>query len=136
VNNTGSGKADGDADSVEPNVAPRDEEETFDRIPIFFGVLSGIGSVTSSPGGKPSVSGVGENKTITCNDSFVSVSGVSNTVTITGHCVSVTVSGMKNLVTLDVADTISASGFDNQVTFHSGSPEISNSGGSNVVQQG
>jgi DUF3060 family protein len=87
------------------------------------------------PGGQLSVAGVGENETIACNDSDVSVSGVSNTVTITGHCTTVTVSGMQNKVTLDTSDQINASGFDNVVTYHSGSPDI-NSGGSNVVQQG
>jgi Protein of unknown function (DUF3060) len=90
---------------------------------------------TAPPGGQISVAGVGDTKTITCNDNVVSVSGVSNTVTITGHCTTVTVSGMQNKVTLDESDQINASGFDNVVTFHSGSPDI-NSGGSNVVQQG
>jgi Protein of unknown function (DUF3060) len=87
------------------------------------------------PGGQVSVAGVGDNKTIACNDSDVSISGVSNTVTITGHCTTVTVSGMQNHVTLDTSDQINASGFDNVVTYHSGSPDI-NSGGSNAVQQG
>jgi hypothetical protein len=87
------------------------------------------------PGGSQSVSGVGENKTVVCNDSAVSISGVTNTVTITGHCTKVTVSGMQNHVTLDTANAIGASGFDNVVTYHSGSPDI-DSGGSNVVQQG
>jgi hypothetical protein len=87
------------------------------------------------PGGQLSVAGIEETKTIACNDSHVSVSGVSNTVTITGHCATVTVSGMQNKVTLDESDGIQASGFDNVVTYHSGSPDI-NSGGSNVVQQG
>jgi hypothetical protein len=90
---------------------------------------------TAPPGGQISVAGVGENKTIACNDNYVSVSGVSNTVTITGHCTNVTVSGMQNHVTLDASDAINASGFDNVVTYHSGSPDV-NSGGSNVVQQG
>jgi Protein of unknown function (DUF3060) len=87
------------------------------------------------PGGQLSVAGIQETKTIACNDSRVSVSGVSNTVTITGHCTAVTVSGMQNHVTLDTSDKIQASGFDNVVTYHSGSPDI-DSGGSNVVQQG
>ena len=51
------------------------------------------------PGGQLSVAGMGENKTLECNDSRVSISGVSNTVTITGHCTNVTVSGMQNKVT-------------------------------------
>jgi hypothetical protein len=87
------------------------------------------------PGGQLSVAGVQETRTIACNDSHVSVSGVSNVVTITGHCATVMVSGMQNKVTLDESDQIQASGFDNVVTYRSGSPDI-NSGGSNVVQQG
>lgn len=90
---------------------------------------------TAPPGGQISVAGVEENKTITCNDNNVSVSGVSNTVTITGHCLTVTVSGMQNKVTLDTSDKINASGFDNVVTYHSGTPGI-NAGGTNVVEQG
>ena len=87
------------------------------------------------PGGQLSVAGMGQNKTLECNDNRVSISGVSNTVTITGHCTTVTVSGMQNKVTLDTSDQISASGLDNVVTYHSGSPDINNSG-NNVVQQG
>jgi hypothetical protein len=88
------------------------------------------------PPGEPlSVSGVGKNETIACNESVVTVSGVNNTVTITGHCVSLTVSGVENVVTVDAADTIGASGFDNEVIYHSGAPQI-NATGSNVVSQG
>jgi hypothetical protein len=87
------------------------------------------------PGGQLGVAGVGETKTLECNDNVVTISGVSNTVTITGHCTTVSVSGMQNKVTLETSDQISASGFDNVVTYHSGSPEISNAG-NNVVQQG
>jgi hypothetical protein len=93
-------------------------------------------SLTPPPGGKLSVSGINENRTITCNDSIVNVSGVSNTVVITGHCASLTVSGVQNSITVDAVDTIDASGFNNKVTYHSGTPEITNAGGSNVVQQG
>jgi Protein of unknown function (DUF3060) len=87
------------------------------------------------PGGQLSVAGVGDNKTLECNDNLVSISGVSNTVTITVHCTTVSVSGMQNKVTLETSDQISASGVDNVVTYHSGSPDVSNSG-NNVVQQG
>jgi hypothetical protein len=87
-------------------------------------------------GGQLSVSGINENKTIACNDSVVTVSGISNTIVIVGHCASLTVSGMQNSITVDAADTIDASGISNQVTFHSGSPQISKSGDGNVVQQG
>lgn len=87
-------------------------------------------------GGQLSISGINENKTIACNDSVVTVSGISNIIVIAGHCASLTVSGMKNSVTVDAADAIGASGINNQVTFHSGSPQITTSGDGNLVQQG
>ncbi|AKN15417.1 hypothetical protein B586_00770 [Mycobacterium haemophilum DSM 44634] len=93
-------------------------------------------STPPPPAGNISISGVNQSRTIVCNDSMVSVSGVSNTVVITGHCASLTVSGVKNSVTVDSVDTIDASGFNNHVTYHSGSPNIDKSGDSNVVQQG
>jgi hypothetical protein len=87
------------------------------------------------PGEQLSVSGMGENKTLECNDNPVTVSGMGNTVTITGHCTTLTVSGMQNKVTLDSSDKITASGVNNVVTYHSGSPDVLNSG-ANQVQQG
>lgn len=101
------------------------------------GVGTPGGSVLVLPsGGSLTVSGIGSNKTVVCNDGTVSVSGMSNTVAIKGHCVKLTVSGMQNKIDIDTADTIGASGFKNQITYHSGSPEVDNSGGDNVVQQG
>ncbi|OBH08356.1 DUF3060 domain-containing protein [Mycobacterium sp. E3247] len=93
-------------------------------------------SPTAPPGAKLSVSGIGENRTIACNDNVISVSGVSNTVVISGHCASLTVSGVQNEITVDAVDSIEASGFNNKVTYHTGTPKVSNSGGSNVVEQG
>lgn len=93
-------------------------------------------SPTVAPaGGQYSISGVDEIETVECNGSNISVSGVNNTVTLLGHCLSVTVSGIENQVTLDSADLIGASGFDNQVIYHSGTPQI-NATGSNSVAQG
>jgi hypothetical protein len=91
---------------------------------------------TAPPGAQVSISGIGENKTVACNNNAINVSGVSNTIVITGHCASLDVSGIKNVVTVDTADTIDASGFNNQITYHSGAPTVSNFGDSNVVQQG
>lgn len=88
------------------------------------------------PGGPLSISGIGDNRTIACNDNTVSVSGFSNTVVITGHCTSLSVSGVQNTITIEAVDTIDASGFGNKVTYHSGAPQVSNSGESNVVGQG
>jgi Protein of unknown function (DUF3060) len=94
------------------------------------------GPSTPPLGGNLSVAGINENRTIACNDSIVDVSGVSNTVVITGHCTSVSVSGVQNSITVDAVDTIEASGFNNKVTYHTGSPKVSKSGDGNVVQQG
>ena len=91
---------------------------------------------TAPPGGNLTVAGINENQTIACNDNTVDVSGVSNTVVITGHCTSLTVSGVQNAITVDAVDTIDASGFNNKITYHTGSPKISKSGEGNVVQQG
>ncbi|MEB3984353.1 DUF3060 domain-containing protein [Mycobacterium sp. 663a-19] len=95
-------------------------------------------STSAAPpaGGQLNISGINENRTIACNDSIVSVSGVSNTVVITGHCASLTVSGVQNSITVDAVDTIDASGFNNKVTYHAGTPKISNAGDANVVEQG
>jgi hypothetical protein len=97
---------------------------------------SSSASTTAPTGTELSVAGINENRTIACNDNIVNVSGVSNTVTITGHCTSLSVSGVQNSVTVEAVEAIDASGFNNKVTYHSGAPKISNSGGSNVVQQG
>jgi hypothetical protein len=104
-------------------------------IPKIPGLPGGGTEETATPGGQHSVAGIDETKTVACNESNISVSGVNNTVTLTGHCLSVTVSGVENKVTIDSADTIGASGFDNNVIFHSGDPKVDASG-SNVVSRG
>jgi hypothetical protein len=121
-------------------------QKTTSSIPSFPGITIPSISVpsmpnipseptTAAPGGNISVAGMGETKTLECNDNSVTVSGVSNTVTITGHCTAVTVSGMQNKVTMDSSDQINASGVNNVITYHSGSPDINN-GGANTVEQG
>ena len=93
-------------------------------------------SVSTAPAGENiTVSGISEARTIACNGGSVSVSGITNNVVITGHCASVSVSGIQNQITVDAADTIQASGSGNQVTYHTGSPTIGNSGFGNVVQR-
>jgi Protein of unknown function (DUF3060) len=94
-------------------------------------------AVPTAPAGEnQSISGISENQTIACSNSTVSISGVSNTVVITGHCASLSVSGVQNKVTVEAVDSIETSGFNNQITYHSGSPSIDKSGEGNVVQQG
>ncbi|WP_280835539.1 DUF3060 domain-containing protein [Mycolicibacterium frederiksbergense] len=82
------------------------------------------------------ISGVGENRTLDCQDHTVIVSGIENRLEITGHCAAVTVSGVQNTISIESVDTIGVSGFENRVTFHTGQPDVSNSGQSNVVEQG
>ncbi|WNG93747.1 DUF3060 domain-containing protein [Mycobacterium sp. ITM-2016-00318] len=91
--------------------------------------------ITGAPGQTVTISGIDENKTVACNDAAVTISGIRNTVTITGHCAEVSVSGIENKITVDAADKIGASGFDNVVSYISGTPQI-DAVGSNTVQQG
>lgn len=93
-------------------------------------------SPTPPPGSQVTISGMGENRTFACNDNVVNVTGVSNTVVITGHCASLAVSGVQNDITVDAVDGIEVSGLGNKVTYHSGSPKVSNTGSANVVQRG
>jgi Protein of unknown function (DUF3060) len=93
-------------------------------------------SPTAPAGASLSIAGINNNRAIACNDSAISVSGVSNTVVITGHCASLSVSGVQNNVTVEAVDSIEASGFNNQIIYHTGSPSIDKSGDGNVVHQG
>jgi hypothetical protein len=91
---------------------------------------------TAPAGANLTISGISQNRTIACNQSVIDVSGISNKVVITGHCASLHVSGVQNSITVDAIDSIQVSGFDNQITYHTGSPSIDKSGEGNVVQQG
>ena len=92
---------------------------------------------STAPAGQPVVvSGIDENKTISCSGNTITISGISNNITITGHCGTVNVSGLNNIVTVDTADAIEASGLNNKVTYHSGSPKINKAGSGNAVNQG
>lgn len=82
------------------------------------------------------VSGTHRTKTVPCNGGYLSVSGMDNTVTVTGHCTSVSISGNGNHVTVDSTDAVSASGRDNVVRYHWGSPTVANVGTANSVAQG
>jgi hypothetical protein len=107
----------------------------FPSMPNIPGIPSSGTEDIAIPGGQLSIAGVDGNKTLACNENSVSVSGVNNTVTLTGHCLSVNVSGVDNKVTIDGADMIGASGFDNEVIYLSGEPQI-NATGSNTVSRG
>jgi hypothetical protein len=104
-------------------------------MPAIPGMPGDDSAQAGSPGELLSIAGINNNKTVACNDAKVNISGVDNTVNLTGHCLSVTVSGVDNHVTIEASDTISASGFDNQVIYKTGDPQIDASG-SNQVQRG
>lgn len=91
---------------------------------------------TAPAGENLTISGINENRTIACNQSVINVSGISNKIVLTGHCASLNVSGVQNSITVDAVDSIEASGFNNQITYHTGSPSVDKSGDGNVVQQG
>ena len=93
-------------------------------------------SPTAAPGVNVNISGVGGNREVACDNGSINVSGVSNVVNITGHCAELSVSGVGNTITIDSADAIGVSGFDNRITYHTGAPQVENSGGSNEVGQG
>lgn len=94
-------------------------------------------STTSTPTGRTvSIAGVGNERTITCDDTIVSISGVDNTVVLTGQCARVVVSGVKNVVTLERSGAIDISGMNNRIVFRSGTPDINQSGIDNTVERG
>ena len=93
-------------------------------------------AATAPAGAALTISGIKENRTVACNQSAINLSGISNKVVITGHCTSLHVSGVQNSITVDAADSIDVSGFNNQITYHTGSPSVEKSGDGNVVQQG
>jgi hypothetical protein len=93
-------------------------------------------TVTVEAGGFASIGGVDKDQTVICNGGTVNISGVNNTIEIRGSCAGVTVSGIENDITVDSAEMISASGFDNRITYSAGVPEISQSGTGNIIEQG
>lgn len=114
-------------------------------VPPMLGGAGSVGPSPSSatqipavepPGQRNSVAGVGNVRTIVCDDTTASVSGVHNTVTITGNCTRVDVSGVENMVTIESAGAITVSGIGNRVEFLSGSPELSRSGIDNTLERG
>ncbi|MCB0950923.1 MAG: DUF3060 domain-containing protein, partial [Mycobacterium sp.] len=105
----------------------------------YFGscIVVTVSPAVNEPAGDTlSFGGIEQNKTVVCNRGTVNISGMTNTIEIQGDCARVSVSGMNNILTVETAQRITASGFDNQVTYRAGTPEISTSGSGNVVQQG
>jgi hypothetical protein len=92
---------------------------------------------TVGVGDSESFAGSGNTEKLVCDDGgAVTISGFSNVIEITGHCSKVSVSGVQNKITVDSAEVISASGVNNSVIYHSGSPQVDNGGNGNTVDQG
>jgi Protein of unknown function (DUF3060) len=66
----------------------------------------------------------------------VVVSNFSNRLSVAGHGKSLTVSAYDNQVQFDSVDTIVVSGYNNTVTFHTGSPKVTQAGRNNTVKKG
>jgi hypothetical protein len=71
-----------------------------------------------------------------CNNGNLTLSSYGIKFNVTGHCASLAISSYDNNVTVDSVDSINVSGYDNVVTYHSGSPKISDSGNNNKVALG
>ncbi len=128
----GSETAGTDTDTITDSQSTTIRQTTIAEVPF-----PGPVGPTQIPAGETvMVAGVGENRTIECRENTVTVSGMRNKLEITGHCTAVIVSGIENTITVDSVESIGVSGFDNRVTFHTGQPDVANSGQSNVVEQG
>jgi hypothetical protein len=71
-----------------------------------------------------------------CNNCKLTLSSYGIEFDVTGHAANLTISSYDNKVTVDSTDTINVSGYDNVVTYHSGTPKITDSGRSNTIQHG
>ena len=116
------------------------EEPVLPSLPTIITIPTDIAEPPSDspaePGTTLTISGIGTNKSVTCNDNIVIISGANNTVDITGHCTAVTVSGFENIVTAESTREIAVSGFDNKITYRTGEPQVSESGSGNSITRG
>jgi Protein of unknown function (DUF3060) len=71
-----------------------------------------------------------------CNNGQLKLSSYGIEYSVTGHCASLAISSYNNKVTVDSVDTITVSGYGNNVTYHSGVPKVTDSGYDNNIQQG
>ncbi|APE15547.1 DUF3060 domain-containing protein [Mycolicibacterium pallens] len=103
---------------------------------VLWTGLSGRNSPTQMPpGGTLTVDGNGQSKSIACNDGHLTVTGRDMTVTVTGHCARLSIDGVINHITIDSVDAIDVDGLQNVVTYHSGTPTITQSNDQNTVGQ-
>jgi hypothetical protein len=83
------------------------------------------------------VSGYGNTlKVNDCDNGTVTLSQYGNTLDVKGNCAKLAVNSYNNIVAVDSADTIEVGGYSNTVVYHSGEPQITDSGSSNTLHQG
>ena len=81
--------------------------------------------------------GYGNTVTVSaCNNGNLKLSSYGIAFNVTGHCASLAITSYNNKVTVDSVDNITVSGYNNIVTYHSGTPKVTDSGYSNNIQQG
>jgi Protein of unknown function (DUF3060) len=73
-----------------------------------------------------------------CDNGNLTLSSYGSKFNVTGHCASLAISSYDNKVTVDSVDSINinGSGYNNVITYHSGTPKVTDSGYSNSIQQG
>jgi hypothetical protein len=103
---------------------------------LWHGLASSSAATQMAHGGNLSIRGNGDSQTIACNDGHLSIDGRNMTVTVTGHCAQLSVDGVISHITVDSVDAIEIDGINNVITYHSGSPTVTKSGGQNTVRQG
>ena len=81
------------------------------------------------------VSGFDNRVTVDSADT-VKITSYGNTVSVSGHVASLDVSLYNNQVRLESAESINISGYSNTVTYHSGAPQVTQSGYDITVRQG
>ncbi len=70
-----------------------------------------------------------------CNNGNLKLSSYGIEFSVVGHCASLAISSYNNKVTVDSVDTITVSGYGNNVTYHLGTPKVTDSGYDNNIQQ-
>jgi hypothetical protein len=71
-----------------------------------------------------------------CDNGNLKLSSYGIQFNVTGHCASLAISSYNNQVTVDSVDNIIVSGYSNNITYHTGTPKVTNSGYDNNIQKG
>lgn len=100
---------------------------------ISTGIANEVFATRLAPGGTGSVSG---DTTVYCNDGHLTTDGIDYHVTVRGHCATLQVNGIDGVVIVDSVDSVTLSGIDNSVVYHSGTPKVDKDSMSGSVSKG